>query len=278
MKAVHTLFALGLAGLFLAAAMPATGGPVVVYNLMDDNSSISVDTGGGAGINTWTVDAITHLETQWFWYRTGTMTDEASISTLALTTTGATDSNFDGNAETAYMKYTDAVAGFTVELRASLDGGAAGTGNSTLAEQITIKNTGAANLTFHFFQYTDFNLGGTPNDDTIQIVGTLPDSIFQSDAKYDGDTVVVPKADAYEAGGAAALLNLFGDGLPTTLANVATAGPGNDVAWALQWDRVIQPGKTFQIVIGKAIAPEPATMAMLVLGGAGLFLTKRRRG
>jgi len=275
MKVVRTLFALGLAGLFLAAAMPAMAVPTV-YNLTDDNSSISVDLTGGAGINAWTVDAINHLETQWFWYRTGAMTDEAAINTLAITKSGPTDTNFDTFPDTAYVKYTG--AGFTVELRASLDGGAAGTGNSTLAEQITIKNTGAANLTFHFFQYTDFNLGGTPLDDTIQIVGTLPDSIFQSDPKYDGDTVVVPKADAYEAGGAAALLNLFSDGAPTTLANVTTAGPGNDVAWALQWDRILQPGKTFQIVIGKEIAPEPATMAMLVLGGAGLFLTKRRRG
>lgn len=274
MKAAHTFFALGLAGLFLAAAMPATG--ATVYNLTDDNSTIAVDLDGGAGINSWVVDSITHLETQWFWYRTGAMTDEAAISTLGITTSGATDTNFDANLDTAYVKYTG--AGFTVELRASLDGGAALTGNSTLAEQVTIKNTGATNLTFHFFQYTDFNLGGTPLDDTIQIVGTLPDSIFQSDPNYDGDTVVVPKADAYEAGGAAALLALFGDGLPTTLANVTTAGPGSDVAWALQWDRVIGPGKTFQIVIGKAIAPEPATMVMLVFGGAGLFLTKRRRG
>ncbi len=274
MKAARTFFALGLAGLFLAAAMPATG--AVVYNLLDDNSTISVDTGGGAGINTWTVDAITHLETQWFWYRIGAMIDEASISTLALGPTGATDTNFDGNLDTAYMKYTG--AGFTLELRTSLDGGAAGTNYSTLAEQVTIKNTGAANLTFHFFQYTDFNLGGTPNDDSIQIVSTLPDTIYQSDPKYNGDTVVVPQGDAYEAGGAAALLALFIDGLPTTLANVATAGPGNDVAWALQWDAVISPNKTYQVVIGKTITPEPATMAMLVLGGAGLFLAKRRRG
>jgi len=274
MKAVHTLFALGLAGLFLAAAMPATG--AVVYNLLDDNSSISVDLTGGTGINTWTVDAITHMETQWFWYRTGAMIDEASISTLVRTASGATDSNFDTFNDTAYVKYTG--AGFTLELRTSLDGGAAGTNYSSLGEQITIKNTGAANLTFHLFQYTDFNLGGTPNDDTINIVSTLPDSIFQWDSKYTGDTVVVPQANFYEAGGAAALLGLFGDGLSTTLANVAAAGPGNDVAWALQWDAVIKPSKTYQVVIGKTITPEPATMAMLVLGGAGLFLAKRRRG
>ena len=275
MKAVRTLFVLGLAGFFLAAAMPATA--AVVYNLLDDNSSLSVDTGGGAGINTWTVDAITHLEAQWFWYRTGAMIDEASISTLALGTTGATDTNFDGNLDTAYMKYTG--AGFTLELRTSLDGGAAGDGSSILGEQITIKNTGAANLTFHFFQYTDFNLGGTPNDDKIQIIGTLPDSVFQSDPKYNGDTVVVPQAATfYEAGGAAALLAVFSDGLPTTLANVTTAGPGSDVAWALQWDFTLLVGKTFQIGPQKLITPEPATMAMLVLGGAGLFLTKRRRG
>jgi len=272
MKAVHTIFALGLAGLFLAAAMPATG--AVVYNLLDDNSSISVDTGGGTGINTWTVDAITHLETQWFWYRTGAMIDEASISTLVLGATGATDTNFDGSFDTAYMKYSG--AGFTLELRTSLDGGAAGTNYSTLAEQITIKNTGAVNLTFHLFQYTDFNLGGTPIDDTINIVSTLPDSIFQWDFKYTGDTVVVPKADAYAAGAPAALLALFGDGLSTTLAGPATAGPGTDVAWALQWNAVISPNMTYQVVIGKTITPEPATMAMLALGG--LFLAKRRRG
>jgi len=266
MSRAHFWLSVVALGLF-AANVQATA---AVYNLFDDNSSITVNT--GAGINTWTVDAVTHLETEWFWYRTAGMADEAAIHTLTFVNGGAADTNFDGNPDTAYVKYSG--TGFTLELRASLDGGAAGSESSTLAEQITITNT-AGNLAFHLFQYTDFNLGGTPNDDAIQIVNVLPDSVFQSDPKYDGDTVVVPAADYYEAGAAAALLAKLSDGVSTTLANVATAGPGSDVAWALQWDETIAPGKVFQVAVGKAITPEPATLGLLAAGFVATLTCRR---
>ena len=98
MKAVHTLFALGLAGLFLAAAMPATGGPVpVVYNLTDDNSTISVDLTGGAGMSSWTVEGTNQLAKQWFWYRVGTTGGETPIDNLTVAASSALDTDGDSN-------------------------------------------------------------------------------------------------------------------------------------------------------------------------------------
>ena len=271
----RTLFCAVMVSACLTMVVPAGAAPLSTFSLSDDNSSVSFDLASTTGMYGWVVDTVTHLEKQWFWYRTGAVGDESPISSLTLSNSGATDSNFDSNFDTVYAKYTG--TGFTLELRVSLDGGATGTHYSTLAEQVTIKNTSLANLDFHLFQYTDFNLGGTANDDAIQIIGVLPDTIYQSDAMYTGDTVVVQKADYYQAGGAAPLLALFSDGLTTTLGNIAVAGPGSDVAWALQWDGVIKPGKTYQVVIGKTITPEPATLALLGLGGL-IAALRRKRG
>ena len=95
MKAVHTLFALGLAGLFLAAAMPATG--AVVYDLTDKNSTISVDLDGGAGMSSWTVEGTNQLAKQWFWYRVGTTGGETPIDNLTLAASSALDTDGDSN-------------------------------------------------------------------------------------------------------------------------------------------------------------------------------------
>jgi hypothetical protein len=276
MKAVHTLFALGLAGLFLAAAMPAAG--ATVYNLTDKNSTISVDLTGGAGMSSWTVEGTNQLAKQWFWYRTGTTGDETSIDNLTLAASSALDTDGDTNNDFTYARYTG--TGLQIELKISLTGGTTGSKTSLVSEQIRITNTGSSPLDFHFFQFCNFDLGGAADatDDQVTIIFPMVDTIvYQWDPDWEADTALLLEADYYMAGDPTTILNLFSDSSPTTLSGPASAGSG-DVAWALQWDFTLGGGKSYLIGSEKLISPEPATMAMLVLGGAGLFLAKRRRG
>ena len=149
-----------------------------------------------------------------------------------------------------------------------------------MSEQIRITNTGSSPLDFHFFQFCNFDLGGAAGaaDDQVTIIFPMVDTIvYQWDPDCEADTALLLEADYYMAGDPSAILALFSDSSPTTLSGPESAGPG-DVAWALQWDFTLGGGKSYLIGSEKLISPEPATMAMLTLGGVGLFLAKRRRG
>ena len=64
--------------------------------------------------------------------------------------------------------YSNASVDLTV--RYSLTGGADGSGNSTIAEVMRIKNKTTAPMVFHLFEYTDLNLNNTPDDDTAALL------------------------------------------------------------------------------------------------------------
>jgi hypothetical protein len=264
-----------LASLFcLATAQGA------LYTLTDDNSTAVIDDASSAGMTTWTVDGTNHMFQQWFWYRVGN-TAEASIDTLAFIVGGVTDTNFDGDDDTLYLRYGNdqAATQYTVEIRFTLDGGPAGSRLSDIAEQITITNTSTSALDFHFFQYSDFDLGGdgAPND-TVQLINA--NTIRQSDPDWTAsETVATPAADGFELDFFAVTRTRLNDGVATTLGNAFGAGPvgAGDVTWAFQWDRTIEVGGGFQISKDKnmTVIPEPAMLVLLLIGG--LAMLRRRR-
>src|SRR5258705_5756150 len=94
----------------LAVLPPAYG-----LFLQDKNSTLSIDPTTQHGMYDWVIDGVNLAPVigavggdddyrQWFWYRVGN-TAEASIDTLTLATAGTTDANFDGFADTAFLRY-----------------------------------------------------------------------------------------------------------------------------------------------------------------------------
>ena len=180
------------------------------------------------------------------------------------------------------LSTTYANAQFSVNVLYSLVGGAPGSGTSDLSEQISIQNLTRSALSFDFFQYADFNLGGTPNNDTGQL--------DQNGKKYGGvtqynspgcrvsenvDAAVSQPANYGEigtgSGASSTILNLLKNSGFTHLNDQNNTPPGGgNVNWGLEWDANIAPGGTFIIskdlniegVVGVAPVPEPAAWSL----------------
>ena len=169
-------------GVFFAAWLPAftlvfqimagAASAAPLYTLSSGNSSVSIDVGSQTGMYNWTVDGQNQLNQQWFWYRIGNSGPAASIDTIRTPAASLLTASI--------LSTTYANAQFSVNVLYSLVGGAPGSGASDLSEQISIQNLTRSALSFDFFQYADFNLGGTPNNDTGQL--------DQNGKKYGGVT------------------------------------------------------------------------------------------
>ena len=270
-----------------AVLLSALSAHAQTVNLTHNNSSASINlngTGTGAGMTGWTVDGINHLSQQWFWFRAGGMTSEQTINTIGGLSFSMPDSR------TLYSSYFNGSYGINIAYL--LTGFSPGSGISDISESITITNATAAPLEFHFFQYSNFQLGGNSSDTTVQlgrnlrglfneasVIKTNPAFVFAL-----SETVVSPGANHGEAENFSFTLGRLGDALATTLNdNSGPVGGGiSDPTWAFQWDFIIAPGSSVGISKDKYLQvipiPEPSALALVAVGGlAGLALRRARR-
>ena len=246
-----------------------------LIEIADQNSSVQVDTSSSAGAYEWLVDGTNQLAQQWFWYRIGNTGGESSIDSLDQVGIAVTDTNpfSDDRDDTLSVLYRG--NGLEIEISYRLRGGNFGSDESGLSEQVTVRNTTLSALDIRFFQYSDFELGDTANDDTVEIVA--PNTARQTDGSGLSvvESVVTPVASRFEAGDAAGLLSRLMDGNPTTLTNEAGPSTG-DVGWGFQWNRTLAAGESFIINKDKSIrVPGPAGLAALAV--FGLAARRRRR-
>ncbi|MCE5327425.1 MAG: PEP-CTERM sorting domain-containing protein [Planctomycetaceae bacterium] len=252
----------------------AVPGQAAIFTMADANSTATVDATGGTGMYEWKVDGVDHLAMQWFWYRIGDSGPESSVSALPFTGGGLTDTNFDGSAETLYLRYASTQV--KVELTFLLTGGAAGSGTSDIAEVIGITNTSGAPLSMHFFQYVDINLNASSVNDSLKVVSGNT-AIQTLGGSWVAETVVTPRPSLCQADLTAAVLDSLEDAAATTLSGATgSVGPG-DLAWAYQWDVVIPKRGTYFISKDKQLIPEPASLGLLLTGAATLVIRRRRR-
>jgi len=257
--------------LSLSAVVPESFSQVVT--LTSGNSVVSINSSGaGAGMNNWSVDGLNTLALQWFWYRSGSMTSERTIDTLSAPTITPTSGH------QSRISYAD--GSFSVSVDYNLNGQAPGSGLSTLNEVVSIRNLTSTVQTFSFFQYSDFNLGGSPGDSVL--IGKDTHGLFGNALQTNGpirlaESSVTPGANRAEASLFPNTLNSLNDAGITVLNNVTNAGPGN-ATWAFEWDITLNPGDTFGISKTLDVqVPEPAVGALIGLGTT-IWAVRRRNG
>jgi hypothetical protein len=268
------------------SAVPASAGLITLenYNAVAQFATESTDSPATKGLYSWQVDGVDHLNQQWFWFRVGAAGAERPIDTL--TQVQAITLNVDGTPgdDALLVRYRDTNQRFEVSVRYTLTGGEAGSGVSSLEEVIRVVNLTNAPLDFHLFQYVDFDLNGTDDDDSVVLSGTPVNTALQTDGALEiSETVVTPPPSRYEvsqynsAGGLEERLN---DGLPSTLNN--TLGPLSnlDATWAFEWGFQVGPGGSYLISKNKSLrgvaVPEPSSLVLLGAFGAAAFVFRRR--
>jgi hypothetical protein len=222
------------------------------------------------GMNSWTIGGVEQLYQQWFWYRVGN-NPEQSIDTLGTPVVSLTSTN------QLTSIYTG--AGFTLTINYLL-GGSVGIGSSTINEVITINNTSGAPLDFHFYQYSDYALGGVEND-TVVMSPFFDEAVVTSGPSRLAENLVTPAATVGEVAPWDQTLLKLNNGAADNLSGALGAlGPG-DITFAFQWDYLFSAsGERSSLQISKIktldveLVPEP-TSATLALAGFALLVSRR---
>src|SRR6266566_3917483 len=166
-----------------------------IENLVNNNSTAQIDPNSQSGMFNWFVDGQNQLTQQWFWYRIGALGGESSINTISAPVITRPD------AKTAYITYTG--NGFSVEVDYVLTGLTAGSGQADIRESIRVHNSLDSTLAFHFFQYSDFDLGSTTGNDIVQLGkdngGKFNEALQTDGTQFLSETGVTPGADHGEA-------------------------------------------------------------------------------
>lgn len=253
----------------VVAALSACVIDAQAFVLSSGNSSVSIDSSTQMGMNSWNVDGQNQLYQQWFWYRTASMTSEKSIDTISAPVVTV---NSPSQATSTYTG-----TGFTLSVIYDLAGGAAGSGQSTINETITINNTTGSALGFSLFQYSDYNLGGV-DQDVVQIQPGFGYALVTSGPLRLGETVVSPAANNGEVAPFNQTLLKLNNGVVDNLNGSLGPSAAGDNTFAFQWDFTV--GANSSVILSKVkslqvqVIPEP-TSAVLGLLGVGVLVGRR---
>lgn len=262
-----------LVALALAVLVTAPLAGATQFTLSDLNSVFGIESTSGS--NFWTVEGTNQLYFQGFWFRIGDQTGETNLSDYFSSGWVSQDQRF------ALMSYVH--PDFSATVTYTLTGGTTGSGTSDMAESIRLINTTTRELPIRFFQYADFDLGGTAGDDILRFPNS--NAVMQQDGGSGGmlsETVVTPVASHHEGNLYANTLSALNDPYPTTLSDLPAYGGGSiegDATWAFEWDRTLAAGGAFLISKDKhlQVVPEPTTLLLLGVGLVGAEIARRRR-
>jgi hypothetical protein len=263
-----------LIAILFAGAIVQSEAQIYTITAPNNNSSVQVNlSGGSSGLSDWQIGGVDQLYKQWFYYSldSGTVNSIdtiASPSSIVNHTTGLAP----------FVSSIYANSAISVSTKFSLNNA------PTLQDTITVLNPSSSGQThvFHFYQYSDFDLGGIPGSQNVQFYNNGSGSYYE--VKQSGGAasldVTVSASNLSEVQAGLYDGNQFGLGngnSAPTLNNTFAAGPGN-VDYAYEWDVTLAPGSSFQISeLQTVTVPEPSPVALMASGLLALALLYRRR-
>lgn len=262
-----------ITGLFLGTS--GIYGMAQTYNLSARNAGLQVVLGGsGVGVSDWTINGINQLDQQWFYYSVGSGTLN-SIDTISPWTTPTITG---GNNPTLTETYAN--SGINLTAAFQLQSGLVGAGNSSMVTTMTLDNLSGTTETYHFYQYSDFGLGGTTANQNVLFAGsTAPYKVTQtaltggpligqitSISGGSGDTVE-------EAAGTSNFGLANGNAAPNFSSSSHSAS--GTATYAYEIDATVASGSSI-IISEIQTVPEPSDVSLILGGLVGLAAFGRR--
>jgi hypothetical protein len=270
-----------LIAILFAGAVIQSGAQICTPAIRDTSLQINL----AGGLSDWTIDGVNQLNQQWFYYSVGSG-PVYSIDTIAPWSTPTISTNLGKTQITLSEIYANAT--ISVGTTYVLGSSPVGSGKATLTQTLTINNPSATTAqVFHFYQYSDFDLGGVSEGQNLQFNDNGAGKYYQ--VVQTGSTgITLTGLVTSVSGGSSVQYEVqagtydgtrFGLGNGNSaplLNNTLTAGPGN-VDYAYEWDATLAGGSSIIISELQTVVPEPSSVALVASGMLALALLYRRR-
>jgi len=244
------------------------------------NTTVRFD---GGRVVDWEVDGAHHLDRMSFWIQVGDQSPQeiANANPNMIPDPGLSGIFTLPSFAVGYGSY--GTSGLDISLAYFATGLPDGSRASDILPHLSVSNTTNAAIDIRIYQLVNLDLAGDAADDGVTFVNA--NAVRQSDGHTHVETVFTPRPDAALAGQADALLSAIIAGQDLETAFVGMSAQGDDVGWALQWDRMLAPAgrPTSSFMVSEDMnmypAPEPITMVSmgLCLLGVGRYVRRRKK-
>ncbi|HEV2327802.1 MAG TPA: PEP-CTERM sorting domain-containing protein [Verrucomicrobiae bacterium] len=270
-KAVSVLFRMYrggmIGGLGLISAAFAISGNAQMLSV--PNSSVSIGTTSG-GVFTWNLNGVQQMDEQTFFYSVGSGTLNSISSISSGTTTSQTTSSLT-------EKYANSTLGLTTGY--SLGQSAFG---ANLSTSISLQNLSGISQTFHFYQFSYFDLGGSFSGQNVQFLETtVPYEVVQTG----GGGGMTGTISALAGGGLASVEEVAGvyngsnfglaSGNPAPTFTDSPLSASGNVDFAYEISATLAANSSITISELQSV-PEPSTVALISSGLIGVGLLRWR--
>jgi hypothetical protein len=179
-----------------------------------------------------------------------------------------------------YLELVYSNGTFRVQVRYLLSGAGM---EADLTEAVTIRNLTEESVDLRLFQYSDWDMAGTPEDDTVERLNSS--TMQQSDGVVTAATAIHGGTPIPNFTGMSEFDFVLNDITTTAGYNLDTAaGDGigetftGDATYAFQWNRTLAAGGQFTLSTDRiAAVPEPGSMIALGLGLSALIASRKRK-